>query len=76
MSMNVKDAGVAFYGATNKHNEINSDNENVQGKKKVWQIFLSFNRKNKWKIKYETSDPTSTDLKNKTTTERTHNYIF
>ena len=40
--MNVKDAGVAFYGATNKHNEINSDNENVQGKKKGLTNILIF----------------------------------
>ena len=39
MSMNVKDAGVAFYGATNKHNEINSDNENVQGNKKKFDKY-------------------------------------
>ena len=52
--MKVREAGVAFYIPTNKQSENNSDNENVQGK--AGQTFLSFNRKSKGKIKYETSD--------------------
>ena len=39
VSMIVGDAGVAFYRATNKHSEINSDNENVQGNKKKYDKY-------------------------------------